>query len=189
MNSWYRTSQKRNAPSGWVILANVAPLGFRALMCCWPHPLPFRLHFFAVSSIGDRVWQDLNANGVQDAGEPGVSGVTVQLLQGSTVIATVTTTSNGSYIFPNVVPGTYTVVFQKPSGYTFTPITNQESKVIDFVTGSTSTITVTSGQTITTIDAGLYQGVSSDCCSDHPKYHGPSHDGQHCICFARQSKN
>ena len=115
------------------------------------------------------MWHDTNGNGVQDAGEPGLGGVTVELRQGSTVITTVITDASGNYVFTNVVPGTYTVVFQKPSGYTFVTITNQDSKVIDFVTGSTSTITVTSGQTITTIDAGLYQGVSGDCCSGPPK--------------------
>ncbi|SDM68334.1 hypothetical protein SAMN05660860_03009, partial [Geoalkalibacter ferrihydriticus] len=31
-------------------------------------------------SIGDFVWNDLNQNGLQDAGEPGISGVTVNLL-------------------------------------------------------------------------------------------------------------
>ena len=31
-------------------------------------------------SVGDRVWLDANANGVQDAGETGINGVTVQLL-------------------------------------------------------------------------------------------------------------
>ena len=113
----------------------------------------------AGSSIGDRVWLDTNGNGIQDAGEPGLSNVTVELRQGSTVIATVITDANGNYVFVNVVPGTYTVVFQKPIGYSFTPITNQDSKVINFITGSTSTITITSGQTITTIDAALYQGV------------------------------
>ena len=32
------------------------------------------------SILGDRVWNDLNANGVQDIGERGVAGVTVELL-------------------------------------------------------------------------------------------------------------
>jgi len=27
--------------------------------------------------IGNRVWNDLNANGIQDANEPGIAGVTV----------------------------------------------------------------------------------------------------------------
>ncbi len=31
------------------------------------------------AKLGDRVWDDLNANGIQDAGEPGIDGVTVNL--------------------------------------------------------------------------------------------------------------
>jgi hypothetical protein len=29
------------------------------------------------ATLGDRVWEDTNANGVQDAGEAGIAGVTV----------------------------------------------------------------------------------------------------------------
>jgi len=42
--------------------------------------------------IGDFVWSDLNSNGIQDAGEPGIYNVTVQLKNSSgTVIQTDTT--------------------------------------------------------------------------------------------------
>ncbi len=36
-----------------------------------------------LGSIGNFVWSDSNANGIQDAGEPGVGGVTVNLLSGA----------------------------------------------------------------------------------------------------------
>ena len=117
------------------------------------------------ASIGDKVWQDTNGNGVQDAGEAGVSGVTVQLLKGGTVVATVTTDSSGRYVFSNVAPGTYTVVFQKPSGSSFTAPgqggdATLDSKVTDLASGSTIAFTVTSGQSITNLDAGLVTGVN-----------------------------
>ena len=32
-----------------------------------------------LGALGDYVWHDLNANGVQDEGEPGINGVTVRL--------------------------------------------------------------------------------------------------------------
>jgi hypothetical protein len=60
-------------------------------------------------SIGDRVWNDANGNAVQDSTETGINGVTVQLLSGSTVIATTTTNSSGNYTFGSLVAGTYTV--------------------------------------------------------------------------------
>ena len=50
--------------------------------------------------IGNRVWIDTNHNGVQDAGEAAVAGVTVQLKDNEgTVVATATTDANGEYYF------------------------------------------------------------------------------------------
>jgi len=49
--------------------------------------------------IGNRVWFDANSNGVQDADEIGISGVTVQLLQGALVIGTAITDAEGNYYF------------------------------------------------------------------------------------------
>ena len=65
--------------------------------------------FTPKGSIGDYVWKDQNDNGVQDAAEPPVAGVIVQLLQGTTVLATDTTDANGLYLFPNLLSGTYQV--------------------------------------------------------------------------------
>ena len=62
-------------------------------------------------SLGNRVWFDLNDNGVQDAGESGVSDVTLNLLAGTgnTVLGTTVTDANGYYLFDNLVPGEYRV--------------------------------------------------------------------------------
>lgn len=50
--------------------------------------------------LGNRVWNDANGNGIQDAGESAISGVTVQLVNGSnTVISTAVTDVNGEYYF------------------------------------------------------------------------------------------
>lgn len=51
-------------------------------------------------SLGDRVWNDLNRNGIQDPGEPGIAGVTVNLLDsaGNTVGTTITD-AEGHYRF------------------------------------------------------------------------------------------
>lgn len=51
--------------------------------------------------IGNRVWEDTNGNGVQDAGELGIAGVTVELVFEGGVIATAVTDSEGRYIFSN----------------------------------------------------------------------------------------
>ncbi len=64
----------------------------------------------SVGSIGDFIWDDLNGDGVQDGGEPGIDGVTVRLLDGGgTETATDVTSGGGLYSFPNLAGGTYTV--------------------------------------------------------------------------------
>lgn len=49
--------------------------------------------------IGNRVWRDSNANGVQDPGELPIAGVTVRLYSGSTLVGTAVTDANGEYYF------------------------------------------------------------------------------------------
>ncbi|QMW01390.1 SdrD B-like domain-containing protein [Spirosoma foliorum] len=50
--------------------------------------------------IGNRVFRDVNNNGVQDPGEPGLAGVQVVLRgPGNTTIATAVTDANGEYYF------------------------------------------------------------------------------------------
>ncbi len=116
--------------------------------------------FYPTASIGDFVWNDLNGNGVQDAGEPGISGVTVNLLNSAgTVIATTTTNATGGYSFPNVAPGTYSVTFSTPAGYTPTGsnLGGNDATDSDPIGGTVTGIVITAGQTNTTIDAGFYQ--------------------------------
>ena len=53
----------------------------------------------APASIGDRVWNDVNANGADD-GEPGIGGVTVILTDADGMeVARTTTDANGNYRF------------------------------------------------------------------------------------------
>ena len=49
--------------------------------------------------IGNRVWLDVDNDGIQDAGEAGISGVQVQLIKSGTTIATATTDASGNYYF------------------------------------------------------------------------------------------
>ncbi len=52
--------------------------------------------------VGNLVWKDTNGNGVQDAGEPAISGVTVTLENAAgTVLATAVTDASGNYLFSN----------------------------------------------------------------------------------------
>ncbi|MFM9905879.1 MAG: SdrD B-like domain-containing protein [Pyrinomonadaceae bacterium] len=72
--------------------------------------------------IGNRVWRDLNSNGVQDPGENGIAGVTVRLYQGSTLSGTAVTDANGEYYFafsPVADPNTSDNVGQVNGGLSY----------------------------------------------------------------------
>ena len=68
-------------------------------------------------AIGDRVWIDADGDGVQDPGEPGLDGVTVQLWYDSNNDGTIdaqlgasaTTAADGSYVFDGLSKGIYEV--------------------------------------------------------------------------------
>jgi hypothetical protein len=116
------------------------------------------------AALGDRVWFDLNRNGIQDEGEVGVAGVTVNLYSGcpagGTPIATTTTDADGLYLFSGLAAGSYTVGFVRPDGYTST-LANQGSNDevdsdADAVTGMTGCYTLAAGETNLTVDAGFY---------------------------------
>ena len=56
-------------------------------------------------AIGDFVWCDLNNDGIQDPGEPGVPGIVVDLSCADGSSASTVTDANGYYLFTNVTPG------------------------------------------------------------------------------------
>ena len=116
--------------------------------------------FYQLASIGDYVWEDINADGIQDAGEVGVGGVTVDLYDGGgNFVATTTTAADGSYGFTNLMPGDYYVDFTLPSGYVFSPQDQGGDDTVDSdadtTTGETAVTTLTSGEDDPTWDAGL----------------------------------
>jgi uncharacterized repeat protein (TIGR01451 family) len=121
--------------------------------------------FFRPASLGDFVWLDKNANGIQEPGETGIPGATVNLYKGGVLIATTTTGANGDYKFDNLVPGTdYEVEFVKPPGYTRSPkdaggddTTDSDANV---TTGRTGPIALTVGQNKPDVDAGLFFNAS-----------------------------
>ena len=116
---------------------------------------------FVIAQIGDFVWKDINGNGRQDQGEPGVPGVTVNLLScDGSVIATEVTDGNGFYLFDQVIPGDYIVEFdisELLAGCDFT-YPNLGLDDIDSdadENGRTECITIIAGEYNHTIDAGL----------------------------------
>jgi subtilisin-like proprotein convertase family protein len=111
--------------------------------------------------VGDKVFGDLNHNGIQDAGETGIDGVTVRLRNSSdAIVGTTTTAGGGFYRFVVATSGTYSVEFVLPSGYSFSPQDQGADDTLDSdantSTGRTVQFTVTGGQTDSTRDAGMF---------------------------------
>jgi uncharacterized repeat protein (TIGR01451 family) len=108
--------------------------------------------------IGDTIFLDINGDGMQDIGEPGLAGVKVELLSGSTVIASTFTNANGNYWFGNLDDGTYTVrvvTSTLPNGGT--GLTNTADP--DRGTANESDVIISGGNTDLTQDFG-YQAAN-----------------------------
>ncbi len=69
----------------------------------------------AVGKLGDMAWLDLNGNGMQDAGEPGVPDIGIALYQYDQLITQTTTDAYGRYLVSDLFPGNYTVVVTMPA--------------------------------------------------------------------------
>jgi uncharacterized repeat protein (TIGR01451 family) len=80
-------------------------------------------------SIGSVVWNDLDNDGIQDAGESGISGVVVTLLDNAGVpvagVATQTTVANGRYYFDHIPEGDYKVQIDMSGTNGYTPSNTQ----------------------------------------------------------------
>ena len=119
------------------------------------------------ADIGDQVWNDVDGDGIQDTGEPGIAGVTVNLRNSSTnaLAQTTTTSAAGVYGFSGVPTGNYYVEFIPPPTYRFgpkyatgatTPISSINDSDANLTTGRTDAFAWTSGGTsITAVDAGM----------------------------------
>ena len=118
-------------------------------------------------NLGNFVWHDLNGNGIQDAGEPGIGGITVQLWNNekSFMFDSTITNSNGNYSLIAPIPGDYRIRVIRPAGSTFSPTdqgTNDslDSDIISNLLllnyGFTTTISIASNViSMTSIDSGL----------------------------------
>lgn len=130
----------------------------------------------ANSSLGDRVWNDANQNGIQDPNETGVGGVNVDLYDasGTTIIGSTTTDALGNYQFSDLAPGCYVVGFALPAGYTRTTAgagtDSSKNSDANVGTGMTGQICLSAGQNNPTIDAGIYNASNTNSIGDRVWY-------------------
>jgi len=115
-------------------------------------------------TVSGYVFNDRNGNGVRDAGEEGIPGVTVELRdsQGK-VVATAITSCDGKYLFADVSEGSYTVWEKDPQGYVS-------------VTPNTVSVTVKAGG-VATADFGDRQGCTMPIRLDAEKVAVDLNDG------------
>lgn len=105
----YRAANPSNVPP---LLGKANGLGDIELLCD-----------AAPIEIGNRVWNDTNANGIQDPGEPGIGGVTVRIYDATgNLVDTVVTDVNGEWYFSsatgiNAGNGHYSVPLQLGATY------------------------------------------------------------------------
>jgi uncharacterized repeat protein (TIGR01451 family) len=90
--------------------------------------------------IGNRVWRDSNGNGIQDAGEPAIGGVTVTLMIGANSYTAVTD-ANGEYLFssaniPNSASSTNNIPMTVGASFMLTINPNQAPLTNLQLTGS-----------------------------------------------------
>ena len=121
--------------------------------------------FWADATIGDRVWEDSDGDGLQDANERGVDGVTVRLFAAnqSFPLRITSTLNDGYYQFPDVSPGDYSLEFLAPTGHRFTRRDAGDDNVdsdVNPATGRTDVITVAAGSQARNWDAGMFIPVS-----------------------------
>ncbi len=73
---------------------------------------------FEPSQLSGNVFEDRNDDNTRQADEPGIAGVTIELLNTTgNVVRTTRTDANGHYRFDNLLPGTYAVREIQPVGF------------------------------------------------------------------------
>jgi large repetitive protein len=130
------------------------------------------------STFGGIVFDDPNQNGTQDSGEAGIPGVTVTLTGtddlGNPVSVVVTTAADGTYTFPNLRPGTYTVTETQPADYVDgndTPGTGvtapaNDTFVVTLTPGTTSTGNTLAEYVPATLGGTVYGDANNDGIMD-----------------------
>ena len=118
---------------------------------------------FRHAKIGNFVFNDANANGIQDAGEAGIEGATVKLLNAAgQTLRTKTTNANGMYSFGGLRPGDYKIMFVRPDGFNVSPFEVGDDIAVDSDANPNNglmsdVVTLRSGQFNRTIDAGFFK--------------------------------
>lgn len=135
------------------------------------------------ASLGDRVFNDLNQNGIQDADEPGVADVAINLYgERNLLVANTVTDELGLYKFDQLDPGDYSLKFVLPDSYSFSPLNSGDDpdhdSDADPVDGTTVRFTLQFGQVDLSRDAGIYIETNDNFGCTHGIGYWKRHSGQ-----------
>ena len=118
-----------------------------------------------MSTIGDRVWEDSNGNGMLDSGERGIESVDIMVYTEQGILADQTVSdSDGNYYVDYLEESNYYIQFMPPNGFVPT-ISNIGDDVVDSDIDSSNGVNTTAtfrtvpGEHIADIDAGFVKGA------------------------------
>lgn len=85
------------------------------------------------ATLGDRVWNDLNRDGLQSPDEPGLANVTIQLMarERNQVLAEAISDQEGKYRFAGDYPSLVYLKVTRPEGYALTLRRRGEDRALD----------------------------------------------------------
>ncbi|MFP4984082.1 SdrD B-like domain-containing protein, partial [Staphylococcus coagulans] len=110
----------------------------------------------ATYKVGDKVWNDTNKDGIQNANEAGIEGVKVTLTKADGTTVETRTDKDGNYIFTDLPNGKYEISFETPEGYEATTA-NVGDDALDS-DGTKVEVEVNNADDLT-IDSGFYRPV------------------------------
>ena len=122
-----------NVPFGNFTLNETVPAGFAQTAPPAPGTILAAINFANRTSsdnlfgnralsgtVGGVNFNDVNGNGVRDAGEPGLAGVTIRVTDASGTVRTTTSDASGAFSLTGLAAGAYVVSEVVPSGFTQT---------------------------------------------------------------------
>lgn len=107
--------------------------------------------------LGDKVWLDLNANGLQDGEEGGIPGVTIELLRDGNVLTSTVSDQYGYYIFEELYPADYTLRATWPAEVIPTQLRTDVGQIVSVLQadGTSIPVRVTSNKANYAADLGF----------------------------------
>jgi hypothetical protein len=140
-----------NVPFGSFTLNETVPAGFAQTAPPVPGTISTAINFANRTSSGNLFgnralagtisgvkFNDVNGNGVRDAGEPGLSGVTIRVTDASGTARTTTSDASGAFSFTGLAAGAYVVAEVVPNGFTQTAPAAPGTFAVTLTTGQTA---------------------------------------------------